>query len=373
MIIRIEGLHFVSFDMKVCLLPWFHEIQAGGGMSALRHQVGDYGIPYQTLIALLTYLHFNPLLMYKAISIVFDFVLALSVALFVKRFVQGVDTFISLPVLAYGIVLLSPQVVMNSSVWGQCDAIYASFCILAIYFCESKRYAFSSICLGFAFAAKLQAIFLLPYFVYKILQHSHFGRLLYGFIIPLPNIVLSIPALISGRNWTDIFGVFFNQVSTYNQMSLNAPTLWPLLGNVASNDFYTTFHVYAIIMAGIAACMIILFGLLHIKDTPQNNMFIAFLLLFAVIFILPDMHERYIYLVEIAAIIVVFIESRLTPITVAICFVSACSGGVCLFGGNGIPLAILSAISLLALFGSTYFLYRRSDLYKNQAKSDSIA
>jgi Gpi18-like mannosyltransferase len=366
LLVRIGGLHYISSDMRYFLLPWFQQIQAGGGLPSLHQQVGDYGIPYQTMIALISYLPFNPVLMYKGVSIAFDFVLAISVALLVKSFVSKTNGFALAPVFAYGVILLLPQVVMNSAVWGQCDAIYASFCILAIYFCESKRYPLSSICLGLAFAIKLQTIFLLPYFVYKILQHSKFSRLLYALIIPLPNIVLSIPALFFGRSFKDIFGVFFNQISTYNKMSLNAPSIWTLFADPFADDYYTTFHGYAIIIAGVAALCIIIFALMNLKDTTKNNIFVAFLLLFTVTFLLPDMHERYIYLVGITAIILAFMQPKLTPLAITMSFVSTCSSGRVLFGGNSVPLALLSTINLLALLASLYLLYRENNLFDRE-------
>ena len=63
-------------DFNADLLPWFVEIKADGGIRALEHQVGNYNIPYQILIALLTYLPFKELYLYKGLSIIFDYLIA---------------------------------------------------------------------------------------------------------------------------------------------------------------------------------------------------------------------------------------------------------------------------------------------------------
>ena len=68
---RYTMLSFQSDDMKVWLLPWYEEIKANGGLKALSQQVGDYNIPYQTIIALFTYTSIDPVIAYKSLSILF--------------------------------------------------------------------------------------------------------------------------------------------------------------------------------------------------------------------------------------------------------------------------------------------------------------
>ena len=58
----------------------FETIKNGGGLTALNEQVGDYGLLYQTIIALFTYVDANPVYLYKSFSVIFDFLLALSIA-----------------------------------------------------------------------------------------------------------------------------------------------------------------------------------------------------------------------------------------------------------------------------------------------------
>ena len=45
-IVRLKVFGFESPDMKVFLIPWYNTIYQMGGISALREQVGNYGIPY---------------------------------------------------------------------------------------------------------------------------------------------------------------------------------------------------------------------------------------------------------------------------------------------------------------------------------------
>ena len=56
MLIRYYLRNLSNADVAVYFLPWYEEFKSGGGLKALGQQVGDYNIPYQTLISLLTYL-----------------------------------------------------------------------------------------------------------------------------------------------------------------------------------------------------------------------------------------------------------------------------------------------------------------------------
>ena len=111
--------------------------------------------------------------MYKIVSIVFDFVLAVTIGLFVCSFAYPKERksleqkLISYGfVIPYGAVLFTPTVFINSGIWGQCDVIYSTFVILALYKLYHKKYLPAFILLGVGFAFKLQAVFVLPLFLY---------------------------------------------------------------------------------------------------------------------------------------------------------------------------------------------------------------
>lgn len=73
---RYAGGNFLSAYMECSLLPWYEKIRESGGILSLSHQVGDYGLLYQTLIALMTYIDIEPIYLYKFLSTLFDFFLA---------------------------------------------------------------------------------------------------------------------------------------------------------------------------------------------------------------------------------------------------------------------------------------------------------
>ena len=117
--IRNRLLPIVSGDANYFLLPWYEEIKNSGGLDALSKQTGDYCILYQTLIALFTYLPLKPLVTYKVISCIFDYLLALACVMVIRELTENrlymIWTFV--------LVVCSPIVIFNSSAWAQCDSI----------------------------------------------------------------------------------------------------------------------------------------------------------------------------------------------------------------------------------------------------------
>ena len=81
-LLRAFGMDFQSDDFNSFLNPWWSQIQYGG-INGLAKQVGNYNIPYQIITYILTLLPFSALHSYKLLSIIFDFVLAVSAAMLV--------------------------------------------------------------------------------------------------------------------------------------------------------------------------------------------------------------------------------------------------------------------------------------------------
>lgn len=82
---RTPGLDYISEDMTDHLLPWAEQFRANPGFSAMRSQIDDYNILYQTLIVLICRLPGSMVHLYKYISIFFDFLLAISCAALIRK------------------------------------------------------------------------------------------------------------------------------------------------------------------------------------------------------------------------------------------------------------------------------------------------
>lgn len=295
--IRYYELDFESGDFTRFLSPWFDYLKNNGGLKALSNYPGDYNAPYVTIIALLTYLPIKKLYLIKTVSVIFDFTLALSAAYLVGYIVPKNKKEYSL--LTYSSILLLPTVFMNSALWSQCDAGYATFIILSLLYLLKEKYIKSFILLGVAFALKLQFMFVLPIFIVIYISKNKFS-ILYFLIIPLVNFILCIPAMLFGKPIKDILTVYFNQTQTYkNDLSLNFPNIYTIIQGTP-----TVFYRVGFLLT-IAACVLMLGFVIYKKVKWNNEKILNLALWFIVIttFLLPGMHERYMYVGEVLSII----------------------------------------------------------------------
>ncbi len=290
-------LDMVSADMSSYLLPWYKEIQANGGLKGLGLQVGYYGMLYQTVIALFTYLPVKPIYTYKAFSVLFDYLLAVIAGRMVSTLSRSRLKGFSVCVL----VLFMPTVCMNSALWGQCDSIFAFFCVLTVFLLLKNRYIWAFIAYGAALSFKLQAVFLLPFLLFYYAYEKRFS--LVTFFIILPVMAASgIGGLIRGRPILDIIRIYLWQTSQYPRVSMNYPSFWGFLVPNLSEIGYRFIAPTAILttLAVLLSLMIWLF--LKKPDlTGKEMVFAAFLMCYSCVFFLPSMHERYSYIYVVFA------------------------------------------------------------------------
>jgi len=298
-LIRYKLLRFESGDYIKALLPWFETLKEGGGLPALANFPGDYNAPYVTILALLTYLPIRALYTIKAVSILFDFALAVSCAYLVYTLLKNQKVRKFWTAFTYIVVLFLPQVFLNSAYWGQCDAIFGCFCVLAITLLIKERYSWSFICLGLAMAFKLQFIFILPVFIVYYFVKRKFS--IFNFLlVPLVNFILCLPAIIAGKPIMDCLLIYANQTQTFaDHISMNYinfysifnadPTYWNLVGSVFT----------------IMICALVLFWILHHKIRLDAEQVLLMTIWFSIVipFFLPGMHERYLYVGEVLSVV----------------------------------------------------------------------
>ena len=300
LMIRFSMFSFESRDYTVFLSKWFNEIKENGGLLALANYPGDYNAPYVTILALLTYLPFSSLYLIKIVSVAFDLGLAISSAALVYHLAPKSKT--TLAFFVYTFMLFAPEIAMNGALWGQCDSGYAMFIVLAFLFLFKDKNILSFIMLGIAFALKLQTIFILPIFIIVYIVEKKVS-ILHFLIIPAVNIVLSLPAIIYGMPLSKVFSVYYEQIGSYDDvLNLNFINLYGLIYNNGSN---------AVIIKNLAIawamiiCFLMLIYIVHkkIKLNPQKILNLG--LWFAVVmpFVLPKMHDRYLYVGCVMSII----------------------------------------------------------------------
>lgn len=360
-LVRFQARGFCSADMEYYLLPWYDEIKAGGGLSMLKQQVGDYNILFQICIALMTYIeNINPIFLFKGFSIVFDFLLAATAGLIIYELDEKKD--FTRPVFAYGIVLFFPTVLLNSSFWGQSDSIYSFFIVLTLYLILRDKHKTAFAIFGIAVAFKLQALFIFPFLlIYYVIEKRY--SILYSFISAAVFYILALPGALSRHSLLEPFHIYANQKGFCAGLYINFPSFLVFFGNKWETYEAISSVIFLIIIAVLG---IGLFFIMQKKSslyrTPYFLLIAAWSVWTCVIF-LPEMHERYGYMLDILLILILFYESCYA-VAVLPAFLTGIVTYSCYLFHTDYDLVALSALYTAAYFIYTYILIRQMSRMK---------
>lgn len=207
-VLRVALYSVQTSDYTNFVSQWYDFMQTHGGFSALQYNFSNYNVPYLYLLLIATALPIPKLIAIKSISVLFDGVLGLFVYLIVRlKYRRSYAAIIAALVIAF-----APTIFINSAAWGQCDAIYTSFCLGSLYFLFKGRPVWACVFFGLAFAFKLQAIFFLPVLLVLLLKKQMSIKALV--LIPLIFLIMVAPAFIAGRDAASLLSIYTGQITT---------------------------------------------------------------------------------------------------------------------------------------------------------------
>lgn len=342
--IRCMFFNIVSGDYKYFLEGWFNTLKANGGIFAIKDHIGNYTAPYMLILGILTYIPINSLYTIKIVSIIFDFIGAFVGARIVYKLCKNEKYKKLLSLCTYATILFSPTVILNSSAWGQCDMIYATFVLASLLFLFDKKYTKTFIFLGIAFSFKLQTIFILPLYITLYLKDEDMSILNF-FIIPITVLVVNIPALLLGRPIETLITQYMTQVGQYKELTMNLTNIYTFVPN-----YYKVFSTAGIIFTIFIFAMLTMF-ILSYKFAINNKIILQISILSILIcnYFLPSMHERYIYIAGILGIIYFFIDRRKWYIPLGIISISFFCYINYLFDYLMFPKVIMAIVFLLII------------------------
>lgn len=349
-----------SADYYGFLKGWMEQIRENGGFRSLGMEISNYSSPYMYLMCLLSYLKGNDLYALKLVSVVFDYVAAGAVLMIVYRLTGSVRR----SILGMSFLLFSPAVLLDSAYWAQCDMIYAAFLLIALYWFFRENSRRCLIFAGIAFAFKLQAVFLLPFFIIMWAKQRTV-KLRHFLWIPAIYAVSIVPAWLMGRSLPDLLGIYFGQADYYPWGTLNYPNLYALLGE-AMPDMR---HAAEVSGAGLMMTIAVLGGLAYylytmkVRVTDRLAVSLALLTAGVIVYTLPHMHERYGILLDLLAVVWAMLDIRKLPVFFGFSLISVVSFMPYLIGEEVIPLRYTAA-ALLALL-----LYVGCDVYRQAGEA----
>ncbi len=329
----------------VCFLePWISFIKSHGYFSSLKFNFYDYTPAYIYILILIAKTGLNPLFFIKLISIIFEYIAAFFIGKIVVLKTQNKKDIL----ICMAVVPLLPSVLLNSSYLSQCDSIYAAFTIISFYFALKNRQLLSILFLGIAFAFKMQTAFILPLFLVLMLRGKI--RWYYFLAVPIIFIISILPTWFYGRTFSDLLNVYISQTNRYPFLTLNFPNIYIWL----NNEWYQPIKFGGILFTAIITFV---FGLI-LSNKKYNFSFehwirLAFLSAIIIPFVLPGMHERYLYLGDIMGVMYFLVLRKNIHLPIGIVLISFYSYIRCSRFNEILPMSPAFAVYLLIIILTT--------------------
>ena len=300
-------LSYETLDYQDFLAVWVDWFRTNGGVRALGASVGNYNVPYLTLLALFSGVGMRDLYWIKLISIFFDVLLAWSAMQLVGLYTDKAWR----KLLAFFLVLFWPTVVLNGALWGQCDSIYAALCLMGLWLILAGKPWAGVAAMGAAFAFKLQAVFLLPmlllFWIARRLKWYHLAA------FPVVNVILVLPAVFAGRGLWDALTVGFQQTGSVGTgLNYNSPSIFALFRYIPNTQTASAVGILAAALVLALLAMVVWYFRENVND--RVLLLCAVLMSIAVPFFLPHMHDRYFFCADMMTLVLACTELWLAPI-----------------------------------------------------------
>jgi len=300
--IRYLLFYFQSGDYIMYTYPWILEYQSMTFIEGLAARVGNYNHPYMYILNIIARFGNSGIFLIKAVSVFFDLLLAY----FVMKIISLKTESLNIRILAFFLIFALPTVILNSSMWGQCDSIYASFIVGSFYFALRGRSKSAYAFLALAVSFKAQAVFLLPVFPFLIINKKITLRDCYIFFIVYFSTF--IPALLAGRSFIEMLLTYIDQVGFYAALNMNAINIWLFIENVN----YERFSSVGMFATGFVILGLMYFTWVNRVRLTGNLDYVRLAYLSAVImpFLLPKMHDRYFFIADVLSVVLFIFDKR---------------------------------------------------------------
>lgn len=291
MALRLALFPFESEDSTIYLLPWMEEFR-NNGAAALGGEFSNYNFPYLLLMYVSSLLPIEPLFAIKLVSLLGDCLLAISTGLIFQRFRSSRLHSLTAALL----VLFLPTVLINASMWGQCDAFYTAFLLLSLQSLLHNDGRGAWLWWATAIAFKLQAVFFLPALI-AISLRNRLGVRCPAMAAGLW-LLLSIPPVLFGRSWLSTLSVYINQTQEYRLVA-GAANIYTWFPTATAQQG----RIPAIVICGVGL-MVAAVGYWRGPDSEDRRVLLAITVVALCPLLLPQMHDRYFFAAEVMSLLV---------------------------------------------------------------------
>ncbi|MDE1925110.1 MAG: hypothetical protein KGH79_02935 [Patescibacteria group bacterium] len=354
--VRLAAYPIVTSDYTYFLSKWFDALAANPGLSAFKMPFADYAPLYLYALKLLTFIPISSLYSIKTLSLVFDIALASVAVMLVRQAMpsagglsgQGGTRFF-----AFAVMMSVPTFVINDSLWGQSDIIYASGVAASLYFVLTDRPLPAVLFFALALSVKAQAVFFFPVLLGYAIRKRAWWQLS---LIPAIYLLAVVPAWLGGGSFPYWFFIYLHQAGEYNGLSVSAQSIFAFANPLPLSAVMISVLFYAGILAALACAAALTVAVVRTPQAFSSQIVLLALLCASVLpYLLPRMHERYFFLADVFSVLYALYVPRRWYLPAIVVFASLISympflsGQVSWFSAINIDLRIPSVLMLVAI------------------------
>ncbi|KQN90622.1 hypothetical protein ASE95_14300 [Sphingomonas sp. Leaf231] len=305
-LLYVTCIPFSNGDMRAHLVPWTRYLLDHGRFAALADNFSEYSPPYLYLLSLASRAEatIGVVAVIKLVAIAGTLLLAGAITTMLGSCQRRAGDTRCVATCGGVVMLCLPTVIANGPVWGQCDALYTAFTLLAIAAFVRGHAALAMAAVGMALAFKLQAIFIAPLVLAMLLA----GRARWWMLTIPPAVYATamLPAWIAGRPARDLALLYIAQGQYFHDLARSVPNVWQILRALVTIPY--ELGVAIGLAAAAAATVTLAWRARRHLDDPANLLLTALAGAILVPYLLPKMHNRYFFMADVLALAYAFIR-----------------------------------------------------------------
>ena len=194
--------------------------------------------------------------------------------------------------------LFNPAMILNTSIWGQFDAIYIFFIVASLLLLFEEKYEFSAGVFALAVLTKPQAFAFSPIIIYLLLKKGDLRRILQSF---LTFTLVCLPFILYFGHENPLkflLDVYLGGYGEYPFTSLNAFNVWAFVGLFEKDTVNVIPHVSYQSVGWMMFALSILIVVIYL-DSQYPRLrgsavsYFTFIIFLSFFMFLTRMHERY--------------------------------------------------------------------------------
>jgi Gpi18-like mannosyltransferase len=287
--------HKPNQDTDLYYTLWLQHILSHGRWASLEGSYANYSPPYLYILSAVSLLNGRtPLIVIIKLAQVPGMIASSWLFWSICRKLGCSQT---RSLLAAWIVLVVPEVIQNTVLWGQCDMIHTACLLGMVRLLLARRPAWAMTLFGVALAFKLQAIFAGAAVAALFLAGE--VPLWSALCVPLGYVVMLVPAWLAGRPWKQLLLIYSQQYDTWPAIAMHVANPYQLAYHFSRHHMRLVYPVFLyggiLLAVAVSAWLVFFLARSPWRLRGQRLVLAVAASLLMEPYLLPKMHDRYFF------------------------------------------------------------------------------